>query len=709
MLTNLQLTNFRRHRDLTLDFTQGMQVIRAANEGGKSTTIESAAYALFGTSALRTSLDEACTWGEDPKTLKVKVTLTLNGDTYIFSRSKGGAEVLKNGAVFCTGQKEVSNFSATLLGADGATAAKLMLANQNGLRGALEEGPKALSVLIEDLSDLSIFDRILNAAQEKLALGNPALLEERLKGAESTLAAASENLPAQPDAEAHAAKLAEIDAEMKANLDALPAAETKVTNATAAYDTAVKQYGERMQLQRTHDEAVKRLNDMAVQEESLRADAQIVVADQRDSLRAAIAEAENHANRGIAFRFYKDLPTGPRFGGGSDEFQTALTTARNELAEVERAIKTLDMREVQTKARRINHDKCDKCGQDVTHLESVVTTNKLVDAELAEIEALRVPYLARKPGIADRLAALEATDTFARKYSAAVGKVASYVTLDCTVYPPKAEWVGGVPAAEAVDVDSLRGQLKRNEAALSAATSAKAKHEMALQSLAKAKADVVAATAKLNEFVAPTSEEVVRLEEAKNEAVAATLALKGSNIILQQSRDAEVSAFNSATTVWAMSRARIEDAEKTIAACKSDLDSLAFNNALVKKLRSLRPLVADQLWNTVLASVSVMFSQMRGEASIVTKGKDGFRVNGQAVESLSGSTLDLLGLALRCSLLKTFVPHCDLLVLDEPFASMDTARSAEALALIQAAGFNQVLLITHEDMSESLADNILEI
>ena len=709
MIVNLHMTNFRRHRDLTLDFTQGMQVIRSANEGGKSTTTEAFAYALFGATALRTTFEETCTWGEPINSLKVKVTLTLNGDTYVFSRSKSGAEVLKNGAVFCTGQKEVSALSATLLGADGATAAKLMLANQNGLRGALEEGPKALSVLIEDLSDLSIFDRILNAAQEKLALGNPALLEERLKGAESTLAAASENLPAQPDAEAHTAKLAEIDAEMKANLDALPASETKVTVATAAYDTAVKQYGERKQLQRTHDDAVRRLNDSTVQEESLRADAQVVVADQRDSLRVAIAEAENHANRAVAFRFYKDLPTGPRFGGSSDEFQTALTTARNELAEVERAIKTLDMREVQTKARRINHDKCDKCGQDVTHLESVVTTNKLVDAELAEIEALRVPYLARKPGIADRLAALEATDTFARKYSAAVGKVASYVTLDCTVYPPEATWVGTIPIPDGADVDGLRGQLKRNEAALVLMTSAKAKHEMALQSLAKAKADVVAATAKLNEFVAPTSEEVVRLEEAKNEAVAANLALKGSNIILQQSRDAEVAAFNSATTVWAMSRARIEDAEKTIAACKSDLDSLAFNNALVKKLRSLRPLVADQLWNTVLASVSVMFSQMRGEASIVTKGKDGFRVNGQAVESLSGSTLDLLGLALRCSLLKTFVPHCDLLVLDEAAAAMDQSRTEAMMGFIKSAGFGQTILITHEDISQSICDNILEI
>ena len=184
MLVQLELHNFMKHRDLTLNFDGGFLAVRGSNESGKSSLISGFAYALFGTSALRTTFEETVTWGFPPSSMKVKVTLTLNGDTYVFSRSKSGDEVLKNGAVFCTGQKEVSNFSATLLGADGATAAKLMLANQNGLRGALEEGPKALSVLIEDLSDLSIFDRILNAAQEKLALGNPALLEERLKGAE---------------------------------------------------------------------------------------------------------------------------------------------------------------------------------------------------------------------------------------------------------------------------------------------------------------------------------------------------------------------------------------------------------------------------------------------------------------------------------------------------------------------------------------------
>jgi DNA repair exonuclease SbcCD ATPase subunit len=251
--------------------------------------------------------------------------------------------------------------------------------------------------------------------------------------------------------------------------------------------------------------------------------------------------------------------------------------------------------------------------------------------------------------------------------------------------------------------------LKRHEAALSALTAAKAKHGMALESLTKAEVDLADATEKLAAFDSPSADDVVRLQEEKNTALSDELAKRGSNILLQQARDAAVATFNNVDALWKMSKARIDDAEKTIASCKADLDSIEFNNALVKKLRSLRPLVADQLWNTVLTSVSVMFSQMRGEASIVTKGKDGFRVNGQAVESLSGSTLDLLGLALRSALLRTFVPHCDLLILDEPAAAMDQSRTEAMMGFIKTAGFGQTILITHESVSEAVCDNILEI
>ena len=165
MLTNLKLTNFRKVRSDEMTFAPGVNVVRGVNEASKTSRLEAVAYTLFGSSALRTPLDEVVTRGEPVNSLKAELTMQVDGDTLVFKRGKSGAEVLKNGEVFCTGQKEVSTFAASLFGADANVAAKLFMANQNGLRGALEEGPKALSVLLEQLADISAFDRILDAAQ----------------------------------------------------------------------------------------------------------------------------------------------------------------------------------------------------------------------------------------------------------------------------------------------------------------------------------------------------------------------------------------------------------------------------------------------------------------------------------------------------------------------------------------------------------------
>jgi DNA repair exonuclease SbcCD ATPase subunit len=159
--------------------------------------------------------------------------------------------------------------------------------------------------------------------------------------------------------------------------------------------------------------------------------------------------------------------------------------------------------------------------------------------------------------------------------------------------------------------------------------------------------------------------------------------------------------------MWDMAKERVNDANKTIESCKADLASLGFNNALVAKLRKIRPIIANKLWNTVLASVSVMFSQMRKEESWVVKDGSGFKVNGQAVESLSGSTLDILGLAIRCALLRTFLPQCGLLVLDEPGHGCDDDRTEAMLGFLKSVGFQQTLLVSHEEVSESVADNLI--
>ena len=708
MLLNLTLKNFKRHRDLTVDFTSGIQCVKGTNEAGKSSCLHAIAYALFGSKALNLPLDEVVTWGEPVGSLKVELTLSTQGETYTFLRGKSGAEVIKGGKVFCTGQTEVSHFAAALLGADLATASKLLMANQNSIRGALEEGPKALSVMIETLSGMEVFDQILEAAQEKLALGSPALLEERLKGAEATLEAATQNLPPKPDTVTHAKTLKEIEDKVAALTATLPELKAKADATSKVWFDVVTQYSKRSPLERAVEDAhAKRVDAKAQIALYAPAAAKEIDTDRVASLKAQIANGEDFEKRLIACRVFRNLPPVLRYPGTKEAFELAIDEITARIKAVTLGIAATEKAITAANYRRINHDKCDKCGQDITHLASVKETNAAVDAELSVL----IPKLKEQQ---EDLAALENTERELNLYrkserdiAPSLVKLQGYCAIDDTTYPATVTWVGDTPGEAAPDVAGLKEELTRVEAEVKALEQAKTKLEMAQGMVDKAEAEVMAAEKALAELVCPSASDVTRVQEDRDYAEGLFKSTESTIYSTTLEAHQMKMDFDNASRLWGMAQARIDDAEKVIAGCKKDMGSLAFNNALVKKLRAIRPLVADKLWNTILSSVSVMFSQIRGEESWVSKGKDGFRVNGQAVESLSGSTLDALGLALRVSLMKTFLPQANLLILDEAAAGMDKDRTERMLGFLAGAQIGQVLLVTHEDISESVADNII--
>ena len=68
---------------------------------------------------------------------------------------------------------------------------------------------------------------------------------------------------------------------------------------------------------------------------------------------------------------------------------------------------------------------------------------------------------------------------------------------------------------------------------------------------------------------------------------------------------------------------------------------------------------------------------------------------------LSGGQQKLVALA------RALAVGTSLLLLDEPFAACDDGRQTTALGFLAGAGFKQLLIITHEDVSETIADNLL--
>jgi len=714
MLKTLKLQNYRQHEDLTVDFTGGIQVIRGANEAGKSALIESISYALFGSRALRDSLDDTVTWGEDVKTLKVELTIEAGGQTLLFKRSKAGAEVIKDGKVFCTGQNEVSALAATLLGADVTTAQSLLMAPQGAIRGALEQGPKALSLLIEDLSSMEVFDQILEAAQTKLVLGSPAITEERLKGARATLSAATEGLPAKPDEASHAKALADLRTKSKVAEVALPGLETEAAKADEAWKAASALYLEGVRLASAVSAATTARDAARELAASLAAPAhRSFDMTAIDVLKGRLTWAEDHGKRLAAFTAFSKLPECDRQEGcTASELSDLIDAETKRLNDTVTSHTRTNAKITCLQMKRINHDKCDKCGQDVTHLEHVLKTNAEVDEGVAALKVLLLDIEFEVQRLQGVVAALDTIRRSADRFNAELGKLqghAGYVDIDDSTYPPKVAWIGEIPPSEEPDLRFIRKQLQEAEANVKAIEASKTRYAMACEQLEAAEAALLDAQKKCAEFNAPPADEIVRLTEAKDSALLAAQVARGEVALLNQEAKDLAMAHTSAMSLWAASNARIEDAQKVIDNCLKDIEALAFNNSLIKRLRQIRPLIANKLWNTVLASVSVMFSQMRGEESWVTKEKKGFCVNGKAVESLSGSTLDILGLSIRCVLLRTFLPQCGLLVLDEPCAAADASRTEAMLGFLKSVDFQQTLLVSHEDVSESVADNLIQL
>jgi DNA repair exonuclease SbcCD ATPase subunit len=273
-------------------------------------------------------------------------------------------------------------------------------------------------------------------------------------------------------------------------------------------------------------------------------------------------------------------------------------------------------------------------------------------------------------------------------------------------FPPALSWAVAVPTGEVDNLQTLRGRLAELERQRIIADRAEGQKEAYRKAIPEYEREVLRLRAQWEETPEP---DAARLKTALARATEEAKQAEEQASVAERNLFAVKAHAERVEEDYRTEMARGAELKEEVKRCEEELATLAFNNALMKKIRVLRPLVADRLWNTLLAAVGALFSRIREEDSVIVKDAGGFRCNGQVVESLSGSTLDALGAAIRVALCKTFLPHVDFIVLDEPAAACDPQRTARLLAFLASAGFGQILLVTHEEMSETFADTLIQL
>lgn len=708
MILSLELTYFRQHESLTIGFTKGLNVLRGKNESGKTTITEGILYAYYGAAALIDSLSEVVTWGHKEPELKVKLVAAFSGVEYTFTRSKAGAEVNYPGGKV-TGQKEVTKFAADLLGADEKTGTMMMMASQAGIRGALDDGPAKVSELIGRLADFDLIDRALDQGQKSLMLGSEEPLRLRLAEAIETMAALQASAPSEDAARELVADLASAEAGLALGTrlvdDVLqPAfmATTDALDAATAGNTAAERRAA----------SVARLGQKLATERARLVEAQAgAVSTMSEAvlpgLQAQIAAAATHQVLVDKFKAFNRLQFPPLWPESAWKGSRQTLLAEHASLAAKMAADTNKVGSLQGEIRGLEGNiltqgNCPTCGQTVNGDAHIAERNAAlatkVDALVAEIHMIQASYRATKVEFAGLKLMLDTGDALVR----AAEPLADVVAINDSTYPPGVTWTAGAVGAS-IDIAPLHLQVRQVQAALQA-------QQQAMGRAAAFAVAVADATRELGEAETELAHaEVLDLAplQAAHDDAYRVYAAAGAEVAACRATVARLQQQAAALAVAAATHAERERAAAlAVDQLNTDIGTLAYNNAFLKKLRGLKPAITDYLWNSVLAAVSTFFSSMRGEQSVVTKDAKGFRVNGKG-GSLSGSAMDVLALAIRVALTKTFIPQATFLILDEPAHGCDDNRTGNVLGFLSSCGMPQVILASHDGLSESVANNVI--
>ena len=684
MIKTLSLTNFKKHENLTLTFSEGLTAIKGSNEAGKSTIYHAILYALFGARALPMTLADTVTYGKPESSLKVTCTFVHEGVEYTVTRSKSGA-VLSSTEGTANGQAEVTKYVESLFKVNADSATKLMIASQNGLRGALES--KDAVSLIENLSNLGLLDTLIQEIQTKLPSGNTKAIVDSLADFVG-LAPPEDNTLA-------------FTQRKEAALQALATAEQAIQAATAAIDA--KALSDATAYVRSAELNAQLKDSLGARIAAAKGKAQAVPEkpwqQPIEALQAEAAEAREASARRTAFQAFQIRPavTGALVLVTSAQVQADLSSVID-------ARRALDMQKATALAQLITETHCGLCGKDLENVPEVVDKNNKIKDKVAELDEARLALDQQISTIKATLAAAKAIDDVNRQTELLSAKLAEYTTLNTSERVHQLLWVGDVPepAAEAgIDYTAMIADSKKAWAQyasqLAEVTAAKkqlADLELEYSGIKLDPERLAAAHAVI---------EVERTKQAYARGLDATLSKAQTSYAVATSEErAALAAYTSGLESFSRLKAE-EDRQKVL------LADMQKHNALIKKLRDLRPQVAAELWGIVLSAVSQHFSSIRGTPSVVTRDADSFLVDGRPAAGLSGSTLDSLGLAIRVALNRTFIPSVQFLLLDEPAAGMDDEREAAMLGMLASLGYKQVLVVTHSSIADSYAADVVQI
>lgn len=689
MLKNLKLTNFQRHEALTLTFTAGLNLIRGLNEAGKSTIFCSIAYAFYGARALPLSLEETVTWGKPAASLRVALEFDHLGIDYTIVRRKSGAELVGPDNLRVSGHSEVTTYMEKLFNASAAVAVATLIAGQNQLKESLDG--RSVS-LIETLSNMGLIDELVTKIQTLLPSGNTKIFESRLDELQDLIV---------PVADFSGQELDLTRAVAGEAITALISEQGKQDYGTVKMEAVLA--AARVSEAKSTEEQKAMIGRQLAEAKALASRPEPVSTETCtvEVLTTAQAGQQQQATIAAKWKLFQSLPVLPYTNRGN-AVRLAQSVAETQTAS-QQAIRKAELEKAAVRASIITQTACGLCGKDLSNVPEVVRINAEAEARAKNLDEIISAETKVNTAAAKDLQAYADLVKIDNSMALKLTQLTGYVIVDETALPATVVWTSGEVLNNPVQVDYAAriAQLRAFQQAL-------AVHQGKVEQASRSVGTFQTILTLLDERPQIDPQDLLapeRLEVALTAAQAVVAQhSEAVNLVVRTEAllDAARHSHTFKVTQYESQLAEREYLTTTIAA-------YGLNNGLIKKLREVRPVVARKLWGSVLSAVSTYFSGIRGTPSIVTRDDARFLIDGKSIAAFSGSTKDALGLAIRITLQKTFLGSIDFMMVDEPGAAADTERETAMLGLLSTCGYRQVVLVTHSELGDAVAANVIPI
>jgi DNA repair protein SbcC/Rad50 len=695
-LRELTLKNFKKHRNLTVQFDDTLTVIRGANWAGKSTVLKAVLFALFGASAVPGKRDGLTTRGESG----MEVRLTL-GTGEVITRTVSTCTVTLDGKVIASGHTPCNEWVSKSLGLSSADALALCHSPQSQTAALLSLGTAKINRLVEQISGadevevlaLKCAGKIKALEIQQVPVPDLSEVSDKVSEAESTEAQALLLLTQAQEV------LSQAKEQHQDSFDAWQAAvqHNAAVAKAQSYVKQCEQFSE--QSIELEDEAAKLLATA----EEIPADADVPLREEHERLSRQAAE---HAH---LIRWFSTVGQtwveGEKLRPEVEKLTGAVASAEQEVVATRTAVQEAQANYTVARAEWQGLEKartdaiCSTCKRpfDAEHAEKNAT---LLKDALVRRDSAKVKLEQEEKVLA---AALEAHTTVSKRLQALKASL-----------PPEgyeqtfAEMTAKLEATPEVSRETLDDLARRVSEAGAKTLHKKFCEDQAREAREKAvklREKVAALLPHIEGHDLPFEDEVELKAEQDDCARLVSESQAACQELFGQHAKAKADAEHARAEFSAA--AKLHDEQKDIAA------RLARWESFQKWLRSNKNRLLGDLWDSLTAYTSDFITQAtEGAATGLVRGADGgFSVieDGESVPAdggISGGMAAIAGTALKLSLGSCLPVSPGFILLDEPSSELDNDRAAALASALSTAGV-QVILVTHRTGEEYVAGTVV--